>query len=247
MADEPGTGEMPAQDRPAGAGETPPQPTQSVAAEPAGETPEDDFDRDRAMATIRKQREDLKAAKAAAAQAAELQKRLEALENERLTEEQKRQKTFEQTQSRLAELEHEQLSWQRERQEILSRQAVERAAMRAVTDGKGAVTRPAFIDPSDAYALLDLAALEYDDDGRPVNVDKLLAELAKAKPHLVQAPAGTGTVAAGSPSNPPRGRATDAPPKTQAQQYADVFGPAVDIFDPQAAARWGGGVRPPGE
>lgn len=256
MADDPTTGQAPASSDPEQTGQAPADPNPTTAATAATTTGQasDDWEPERAKATIttlRQREKDLdKQAKALAKELAETKARLQALEDEKLTEDQKRQKSFEQAQERLAAFEREQAEWQRERQEILTRQAVERAALRDVTDSKGAIIRPAFIDPSDAYALLDLAALEYDDDGRPVNVDTLLADLAKAKPHLLKASATTqsnGAVAAGSPSNPPRGKATDAPPKTHAQRYAEIYGHQGSIYDLDNVAGRGGGIRPPGE
>lgn len=44
-----------------------------------------------------------------------------------------------------------------------------------------------FIDPDDAYRLIDADDIEYDDSGRPKNAEKLLTALAKSKPHLVRA------------------------------------------------------------
>lgn len=43
-----------------------------------------------------------------------------------------------------------------------------------------------FNDPADAYRLLDLAALELDEDGQPRHAESLLNALAKAKPYLVR-------------------------------------------------------------
>lgn len=56
---------------------------------------------------------------------------------------------------------------------------------------RGAVEREAaklgFHDPSDAYLMLDFDGLELDDDGTSVKgADKAVAELAKAKPHLLK-------------------------------------------------------------
>jgi len=40
------------------------------------------------------------------------------------------------------------------------------------------------IDPDAAVRLLDLSELEYDDNGNPINAEKLLEKLIKAKPYL---------------------------------------------------------------
>lgn len=47
-----------------------------------------------------------------------------------------------------------------------------------------------FADPGDAYRFLDLAAVEVNDDGEPVNVRTLLDALAKEKPYLVKSEQG---------------------------------------------------------
>lgn len=44
-----------------------------------------------------------------------------------------------------------------------------------------------FADPDDAYHLIDRDAVEYDDDGDPTNVARLVKALAEKKPHLVKA------------------------------------------------------------
>lgn len=79
----------------------------------------------------------------------------------------------ERLQRRLAELEQAQTEHERERTEWRTQAAVTKTALRL-----------GFQDPVDAFALLDRAALEHDDSGAPKNVDKLLAELLKAKPYL---------------------------------------------------------------
>lgn len=57
-------------------------------------------------------------------------------------------------------------------------------------------------DADDAYRLLDQAAIQYDEDGRPKNLKTLLEALVKAKPYLVQGAAST------SVNNPARTGAT---------------------------------------
>lgn len=62
------------------------------------------------------------------------------------------------------------------------------------------------IDPDAASKLLDWSAIEYDDNGQPTNVPKLLADLLKAKPYLAgnTKPSITG----GNATNPPRSQST---------------------------------------
>lgn len=42
------------------------------------------------------------------------------------------------------------------------------------------------VDPDAVVRLLDMSSLEFDDDGQPTNVDKLLKELLKAKTYLLK-------------------------------------------------------------
>jgi hypothetical protein len=79
----------------------------------------------------------------------------------------------ERVQRRLAELEQANAAHERERTEWRTQAAVTKAALRL-----------GFQDPVDAYALLDRAALDHDENGEPRNVDRLLADLLKAKPYL---------------------------------------------------------------
>lgn len=78
--------------------------------------------------------------------------------------------------ARLAELERKEADWAIERQDWQTRESVTHAALRL-----------GYADPADAYSLIDRAALEFDDSGRPRNVDKLLTDLIAAKPYLAGA------------------------------------------------------------
>jgi hypothetical protein len=90
---------------------------------------------------------------------------------------------------RLAELERRETDWERERQDWRMRESVTRGALKL-----------GYRDPTDAFSLIDRAALEYDEGGEPKNVDKLLSDLATAKPYL------TGTPRGGSFDGGPRGK-----------------------------------------
>lgn len=48
-----------------------------------------------------------------------------------------------------------------------------------------AASKAGFVDPNDAAALIDPSKVKTDDDGNVTNADALVADLAKAKPHLV--------------------------------------------------------------
>lgn len=137
---------------------------------PAPPAPDDDeeepYDRDRAMATILKQREEAKALKAELREAKKLAERVAELEAAQLTEAEKQAK-------RLADLEAEQASWQAEKQELMLRSAF-----------YGMAPRLAVADAELAYAALDRSAIEYADDGSPTNLEQVTLSLLDAKPIL---------------------------------------------------------------
>jgi cell wall-associated NlpC family hydrolase len=91
------------------------------------------------------------------------------LQNASLTEAERRDK-------RLAALELERSDWERERQDMQTREAVTVTALRL-----------GYADPADAYSLINRSAIEFDDTGKPRNVDKLLTDLIAAKPYLAGA------------------------------------------------------------
>lgn len=125
------------------------------------------------------------------AEAAEYRRRLRELEQVVKQHEESKLSETERLQKRLAELEREQAAWQRERQERTLKYETMLAA-----------SRLGIVDPEAAYRLLDLAKLEFDEDGNPRNLDKALQELLKAKPYL----AGHAAAVAGSPTNPVTGQ-----------------------------------------
>lgn len=126
------------------------------------------------------------------AEAAEYRKRLRELEQTVKQHEEAKLSETERLQKRLAELEREQLSWQRERQEHTLKYETMLTA-----------SRLGIVDPEAAYRLIDLAALEFDEDGKPVNLEQALKDLLKAKPYLAGQQQ---TVTAGSPTNPATGQ-----------------------------------------
>jgi hypothetical protein len=67
---------------------------------------------------------------------------------------------------------------------------------------KAAAAKAGFIDPDDAFALLDRTDVKIDDDGNVAGIDEALKALAEAKPHLV-----TDTRAGGSADGGARGGA----------------------------------------
>lgn len=108
------------------------------------------------------------------AEAAEYRKRLRELESKVKADEEAKMTEQEKLQKRLAELERKESEYQRALQERVLEYEVKLHA-----------TRLGIVDPNDAYRLLDLAQVEFDDEGKPVNVDKVLKELIAQKPWLV--------------------------------------------------------------
>lgn len=149
------------------------QQTAAAGAQPGQEPAAEQFDAE----YVRKLR----------AEAAEYRKRLRELEQKAQEQENAKLSETERLQKRLAELEREQAAYQRERQERTLKYETMLAA-----------SRLGIVDPDAAYKLLDLAGIEFDEDGTPRNIEAALKELLKAKPYLVAQSSG------GSPTNPAR-------------------------------------------
>lgn len=120
-------------------------------------------------------------------EAAEYRKKLRDLEQTVKQHEEAKLSESERLQKRLAELEREQANYQRERQERTLKYETMLAA-----------SRLGIVDPDAAYRLLDVASIEFAEDGTPKNLEAVLKELVKAKPYLVVQPN------SGSPTNPAR-------------------------------------------
>ena len=165
---------MPDPEVPAPGSEIPPTP-------PA---PVEEFDKDRAMATIQNLRQFEKQAKEQARLIADMESRLKAIDDAKLSETEKATKTAEEANERATTLETQ---LRTERAQL----AIEREA------------RKLNIVDSEVAATIIASKLQYDADGKPSNVTELLTELAKSKPYLVtQAPPpGVGA----SVTNPARG------------------------------------------
>lgn len=95
---------------------------------------------------------------------------------------------------RIASLERAQSDWERERQDWQTREMVTVGALRL-----------GFADPADAYSLVDRAALEFDETGKPRNVDRLLTDLIAAKPYLAGASRPSGSFDGGPRGTPATG------------------------------------------
>lgn len=215
MPDEPIQGQEPNK-----AGQEPAPATNGPADQESGE----EFDKERALATIRKLREAEKLSKQQAKELETLRSQAKAAEEAQLTEQQRLAKRSEDQAAKLADLERQQADWARERQELTTRQEVLAESARLN-----------IVDPDAAYRLLDLAALEYDDAGKPKNVKAVLQALVKGKPYLVASAGG------GSPANPARGNTTD-PQETPAARRLRLQGGGFNPFDPASVKQKGGGI-----
>lgn len=147
------------------------------------QTPDEEFDRERALRTIRAQREEAKELKR---RLKELERLVKEHEDAKLSEQERLQKRLEELTTAASDWERERADLVRERQELVTSYEVRLAASRAVTDKSGNIVRAPFIDPDDAMAHINPADIEFDEDGRPTNVEQLLTDLAKRKPYLLQ-------------------------------------------------------------
>lgn len=189
----------------------------------AGQDPEDDFDKDRALATIRKLREGEKAAKATQKELEQIRAQLRAHEDAKLSEAERIAKQLETLQSQVAA---------KEAREAELTKSLQEQALRFEVVNEAAKLQ--IVDPEAAYKLLDLSAIERDDDGRPVNVAKALKDLVKAKPYLVPQQA-----APANPTNPAR-----ADRQAAADPVNLPFGaPPVSIWELGREGAIGGGVH----
>ncbi len=83
----------------------------------------------------------------------------------------------------------------------LAEAAIAQKTLATQTEVANTATRLGIVDPDAAYKLLDKGAIEYGDNGKPVNVEVLLQGLLKDKPYL----GGGGA----SPANPQKRRDGD--------------------------------------
>jgi len=134
--------------------------TQEVAQQPEAQAAEDErFDTE----YVRKLR----------AEAAEYRKRLRELEGKVKADEEAKLTEQERLQKRLAELERQQAEWERERQEIILQRTVENVALRM-----------GIKYPDVAWKLIDLAKVDFDDGGTPTNIEALLKEVIQKYPEI---------------------------------------------------------------
>ena len=132
----------------------------------------DEFDPERALQTIRAQRESEKALEKALKEAQGKLAKLEAAEKKRAQAEMSEVERLTAQNKELAETLQ---ALEQERQTLILRSAVERAAAAL-----------GFHNPADAYGLADLSGVEVD-NGEVSGVDKALKALAKQRPYLIRA------------------------------------------------------------
>lgn len=134
------------------------------------------------------------------AEAAEYRKRLRELESKVKADEDAKMTEQERLQKRLAELERKETEYQ--------------MALQARTleyEVKLHAARLGVVDPEAAYRLLDLKQIEFDEDGKPVNLEKVMKDLIAKKTYLV------GQQSAVSPTNPAQGRVSGQQVFTRSQ------------------------------
>lgn len=146
---------------------------------PASQEPADDFDKDRALATIAKLREFEKLSKSQAKELESLRQQIKAHDDEKLSE-------TERLKQRVSELEFAESQYKAQIRNIALRGTVAEMA-----------TRMGAVYPAAAYKLIDIDEVEFDKDGEPTNVEALLAAAKKSFPLLFRNPSGNADAASG--------------------------------------------------
>jgi hypothetical protein len=134
------------------------------------------FDAERAQRTIERQREELKAAKAQAAEAEALRAKVAEFENAGKSEIERKDAEIAQAREKTTAAEQRAAELEGRYKTALIRQAVEREAVKA-----GA------IDADAVFALIDRSTLQVGDDDAVMGADKAVEAFAKARPHLFKA------------------------------------------------------------
>lgn len=163
-------------------------------------------------------------------EAANLRKRLQAYEEAEKQAQEAKLSEIEKLQKQHADMQARHETQSRAAQERIIRYEIKLAAHSAHV-----------IDPDAVVKLLDWSELEFDDDGLPTNVDKLVARLLESKPYLVGNSQNSQAASTAAPSdlaarahapalpamNP--GRTQIASPHTRPQgqipRLSDIFGP----------------------
>jgi hypothetical protein len=182
----------------------PTAPAVPASSDPDGQAPEgEEFDKDRALATIRKLRENEK-------QAARERKELEQLRAARKADEEAKLSEQERLSKRVAELEAERAKEREQMRDRTTRYEV-RIAAQALN----------IVDPDAAVKLLNWDAIEYGDDGRPIDIEGALKALTEDKPYLVRQEPAQGQRSAGNPTNPTTRNAPTGTRRYTASQLND--------------------------
>lgn len=179
----------------AGAEDTPPSDPPANPPPPANLPPSDDepFDKDRALATIKKLREGERQAKAQAKELDDLRAKVKAAEDAQLSEQDRLKKEAEEAKAEAARLKSE-------RQAVMLRYEVRLTAQQL-----------GFRDPEDAHRFLDTSGLDDLDEAELAKTIKSRLEaVLKEKDYLKAAPNGNGH--AGVPATP---RPAGAPNREQ--------------------------------
>ncbi len=172
----------------------------------ASEIPADDFDKDRAMATIKNLREFEKAAKAQL-------KELEALKAEKQQRDEAELSAAERAEKKAAELEAKYQAAQAQLKRATLKDAASDAAGKAnLTFAPGAL--------SDALALGLFDGLEGSDDDKPKGMSTAIKDLAATKPYLFQQAPKAGDIDAGAKN-------TGNPTKSTLERNRNAWGITV--------------------
>jgi hypothetical protein len=150
---------------------------------PADPKPEggDDFDKDRALATIRKLREGEKAAKATAKELEDARTKLREFEDKDKTDSEKLSGDLKSTTDKLTAAEQRAAQAETRYKDALIRSAIDREAHKGNA-----------VDADAVAALIDRSGIDIDDAGTVTGADKAVAALLKAKPYLVGGSNGSG-------------------------------------------------------
>lgn len=167
--------------------------TEGATQEVAQQQPE-------AQAAEEQERFDAEYVRKLRAEAAEYRKRLRELESKVKADEEAKLTEQERLQKRLAELERKEIEYQ---SLIQARTLEYEVKLHAAQLG--------IVDTDAAYRLLDLKQIEFDEDGKPVNIEKALKDLITKKPWLI------GSGGAISATNPAQGRVSGQQVFTRSQ------------------------------
>lgn len=139
-----------------------------------GSGDDDAYDKDRALATIRRLRENEKAAKQTAKELEEARARLAEIENKDKSDGEKAVAALRTTEAKLKAAELEAESLRKRYTDSLIANAIEREATKANA-----------VDAETVAALVDRSAIDIDDDGNVKGAEAAVKALLKAKPFLV--------------------------------------------------------------